>query len=188
MQKAYPIFILLSVMGLIMGVLYTYIHVKERNKNPFFIISAISWFLLPVLSAIGILLHSEKLLLSALFFPISLFMMATSVDQFVRYKKCTFIVSAKCVSFEIRGRRGRYYAPQFSFNYNGEGFLIYSFASYRERKFKKLFEINQTYDVYINPQNPNHCVDKRRFPLNTIFVLILGIIFFVIGVVIVILI
>ena len=182
MQKAYPIFILLSVMGLIMGALYTYIHVKEKNKNPFFIISAISWFLLPVLSAIGILLHSEKLLLSALFFPISAFLIATCIEHFVRHKKCTVIVSAKCVSFEMKGRSPfYYYVPQFSYNYNGEAILAYSFASYLKRKFKKLFEIGGTYDIFIDPQNPKHCVDKRCFPMNNIFILILGIIFLFFG-------
>ena len=180
MQQVYPFFIFLSIIGLLMSLIYVYVHIKEKNKNPYFLISAISWFLLPTLMIIGMLLNSEKLVVSAFLFPISLFMIATSIEHFVRYKKCTLIVSAKCVSFETRGK-GQYYTPQFSYNYNGKTILVYSFSSYRKRKFNKLFEINNTYDIFINPENPNHCVDKRHFPISTIFVLIFGIIFLVLG-------
>ena len=181
MQQVYPFFIFLSIVGLILSLIYVYIHTKEKNKNPYFLISAIIWFLIPTLMATGMLLNSEKLIVSALLLPISLFMIVTSIEHFVRYKKCTIIVSAKCVSFETRGRYGYYYAPQFSYNYNGKTILVYSFSSYLKRKFNKLFEINITYDIFINPENPNHCVDKRFFPISTIFVLIFGIIFLVLG-------
>ncbi len=181
MQQVYPFFIFLSIVGLIMSLIYVYIHIKEENKNPYFIVSAIIWFLLPAFMTTGMLLNSEKLIVSALLLPISLLMIVTSIEHFVRYKKCTFIVSAKCVSFETRGRYGCYYAPQFSYNYSGETILVYSFSSYRKRKFNKLFGINNTYDVFINPENPKQCVDKRYFPKSTIFVLIFGIIFSAFG-------
>ena len=165
-----------------MSLIYVYTHIKEKNKNPYFIISAIIWFMLPTLMTTGMLLNSEKLVVSAFLFPISLFMTATSIELFVRYKKCTLIVSAKCVSFEIRGRSPfYYYAPQFSYNYNGESILMYSSSFYRKRKFNELFVINNTYDIFINPENPKHCVDKRCFPISTIFALIFGIIFLVLG-------
>ena len=181
MQQVYPFFIFLSIVGLIVSLIYVYIHTKEKNKNPYFLISAIIWFLIPTLMATGMLLNSEKLIVSALLLPISLFIIVTSIEHFVRYKKCTIIVSAKCVSFEARGRYGYYYAPQFSYNYNGVSILMYSFSSYRKRKFNKLFVINNTYDIFINPENPKHCVDKRYFPISTIFVLIFGIIFLAFG-------
>ena len=180
MQQVYPFFIFLSIIGLLMSLIYVYIHIKEKNKNPYFMISAIIWFLIPTLMATGMLLNSEKLIVSAFLFPISLSMISTSIELYVRYKKCTIIVSAKCVSFETRGK-GQYYAPQFSYNYNGESILTYSFSSYRKRKFNKLFVINNTYDIFINPENPKHCVDKRYFPISTIFVLIFGIIFLAFG-------
>ena len=181
MQQVYPFFILLSIVGLLMSLIYVYVHIKEKNKNPYFMVSAIIWFLLPVLMTIGMLLNSEKLVVSAFFFPISLSMIVTSIEHFVRYKKCTLIVSAKCVSFNTSGK-GHYYSPQFSYNYNGKSISTYSFSSYRKRRFNKLFENNNTYDIFINPQNPNHCVDKRSFPISIIFVLLFGIIFLAFGI------
>ena len=186
MQEAYSFLIFLSIMGLLMSILLLYIHTKETNKNPYFIMSAFLWLLLPTLMTTGLLLNSEKLITSAFLYPISLFLIITSFEIFVRYKKCTYVIPAKCVSFETRGR-GWYYAPQFSFRYNGETMCVYSFVSYRKRKFKKNFKTDQTYDIFINPHNPNHCVDKRWFPINTIIVLIFGIIFLVFGTVAVIL-
>ena len=163
-----------------MSLIYFYIHIKEKNKNPYFLISAFIWLLLPTLMTTGMLLNSEKLIVSAFVFPISLSMIVTSIEHLIRYKKCTIIVSAKCVSFNTSGK-GHYYSPQFSYNYNGETILVYSFSSYLKRKFNKLFQINNTYDIFINQENPNDCVDKRCFPINNIFVLIFGIIFFVLG-------
>lgn len=178
MQQVYPTFILFSFLGLIISLIHVYIHIKEKNKNPYFMVSAIIWFSLPALMTTGMLLNSEKLIVSALLLPISLIMIVTSIELFVRYKKCTIIVSAKCVSFTTRGNG---YAPQFSYIYNGETILEYSFSSYLKRKFNKLFEINNTYDIFINPENPKYCVDKRYFPKNIIVVLIFGIIFLVLG-------
>ena len=178
MKEAYPFFISLSIIGLIMSILYVYIHSKD--KNPYFILSAIFWFLLPCLMVAGMLLTSEKLIVSAFFFPIGLSLIATFTEMLVRYKNCTYAIAAKCVSFQTRGK-GWYYAPQFSFRYNGETVLAYSFASYSKRKFKKNFEINQTYDIFINPDKPTYCVDKRFFPGGTIVYLIFMVLFLILG-------
>ena len=180
LQQTYPFFIFLSFIGLAIGLIYVYAYIKEKYKNAYFIISAITWFSLPAFLTLGTLLDSEKLIISAFFFPVGLLMFVTAIELIIRYKKCTVIVSAECVSFNRSGK-GQYYAPQFSYSYNGEAFLTYSFSSYRKRKFNRLFKINNTYDIFINPQNPKYCVDKRYFPKNTIFILIFGIIFLVVG-------
>ena len=183
LKEVYPFFIFLSIIGLLMSVIYIYIHTKD--KNPYFIISALLCFLLPCLMTSGMLLNSEKLVVSAFFFPITLFLIATFIETLVRYKNCTYAIAAKCVSFQTRGK-GWYYAPQFSFRYNGETVLAYSFASYSKRKFKKNFEINQIYDIFINPDKPTYCVDKRFFPGGTIVYLIFMVIFLLLGIVVVI--
>ena len=178
LKEAYLFFIFLSIFGLLARILYVYIYTKD--KNPYYIISAIIWFLLPCLMAAGMLLNSEKFVVLALFFPITLFLIATFIDTLVRYKNCTHAIAAKCVSFQRRGK-GWYYAPQFLFRYNGEAVLAYSFISYSKRKFKKNFEINQTYDIFINPKKPNYCVDKRFFPGDKIVDLIFMVIFLFLG-------
>ncbi len=189
MQEVYPFFIFLSIVGLLMGLLYVYIHTKSKNKEPYLIASAFFSFLLPFLMIAGMLLNSEKLIVSAFFFPIGLLIIVTSIELLIRYKKCNYVISAKYVSFaRVSSHSVSRYAPQFSFNYNGETFEVNSFICYFKRKLKKIFDENYSYDIYINPQNPNHCVDKRYFPVSTVVGLILGIMLIIFSTIIVILI
>ncbi|MBE7002468.1 MAG: hypothetical protein E7421_07260 [Ruminococcaceae bacterium] len=185
MKDAYPYFIFLSIIGLLMSILLAYIYKKEKNKNPYFLIAAFLLFLLPFLMTLGMVLNSEKFISAAFLFPIALFMIATSIELLIRYKNCTCVVSAKCVSFTRRGK-GHYYIPEFSYNYGGEHFSICSFVSYRKRKFKKNFAINHVYDIYVNPRNPKQCIDKRFYPVSNIFILVISIIFLVFSAIIVI--
>ena len=97
MKDAYPYFIFLSIIGLLMSILLAYIYKKEKNKNPYFLIAAFLLFLLPFLMTLGMVLNSEKFISAAFLFPIALFMIATSIELLIRYKNCTCVVSAKCV-------------------------------------------------------------------------------------------
>lgn len=177
MQEVYPLFIFLSIVGLLMGSMYVYLLAKRKSKEHYFILSAFLWFLLPFLMTAGMLLNSEKLIASAFFFPIILSCIATFINLLINYKKCDYVISAKYVSFtKVSLHSFRRYAPQFSFYYNGETFNVDSFIHYSKRKFKKLFAENCTYDIFINPQNPNFCVDKRCFPVSLIISLIVWVI------------
>ena len=150
MQEAYPFFIFLSILGLLMGVIYIYIHTKD--KNPYFIISALLWFLLPCLMTAGMLLNSEKLVVSAFFFPIALFLIATLIETLVRYKNCTYAIAAKCVSFQRRGK-GWYYAPQFSFCYKEETVLAYSFHPILKENLKEILKSIRHTTYLLTPES-----------------------------------
>ena len=182
-QGVYFFLIILSIIGLALGVIYFYAHTKD--KNPYYILSGIFCFLLPGFMTAGMLLNSEKLVLSAIFFPICFVVITTCIEMLIRYKNCTYCISAKCVSFRTTGRNNMY-GPQFSFCHNGKAVLAYSFITYSKRKFKSNFEIDQTYDIFINPEKPNYCVDKRLFPWDTIVWLICSVLFLIVGTVIVI--
>ena len=191
MQEAYPIMIFFAIVGGVMGAIYTYIHLKEKSKNPYFLISALLWFLMTCLLVAGMWLNSEKLILSGFIFPIILFMIVTSTELLKRYKNCDTSVIARCDGFrEFRAVRGiRYrYAPKFSYEYMGVAIVTDSFESYSRRSFKKLFCEGHNYEVFINPQNPAQCVDKRRSPVGTVLLLIFSMIFLIFGIVVVVLI
>lgn len=80
----------------------------------------------------------------------------------------------------VKLRRGvKRYSPKFSYYYNGEQITAYSFLSYSGRKFVKLFEGKREYIIYINPDNPHQCVDKRVSPPGIIPSIIMSI--FLIG-------
>ncbi len=185
MQDAYPFFIVISALCLLMGLLF----LTGSKKSRYFAISAACVISQPVLSVSGMLLKSEKLLVASLFLPISLFLTVSAIEILTRYRKCSFLVSAEYVSFEaFSSYRGRsHYAPCFSYKYKGERYSCHSFLLYSKRKLNKLFELNHTYNIYIAPNAPNFCVDKRSFPVGTVIGLLCWILFFAFGVVVVLL-
>ena len=182
MQNAYPFFIFLCGIGLVVCALFVYGLIKAKNKKPFWIFCVFLWFLLPLLLAAGMLFDSQKLIFSGIFFPVSLFAVTMFIGLLVRYRKCTCVVSAKYTSFVTTTHRGvTRYAPTFSFGYNGEGRSANSFIYYSKRKFQRLFEDGNTYDVFINPQDPTDCVDKRCFPISYVVALLFFALFFLLG-------
>ena len=172
MREAYPIFIFVSVVGLVIGAVFVYVLTKQRNL--YTILSTTLWFSIPSLMITGMILESQKLVLSALFFPILLFCIVTFSELIIHYHKCTHPIPATYVSFTERSHRGiHHYFPTFSFCYNGQTLEVTSFIRYSKRKLNKLFEENNTYEVFINPQDPHQCTDKRRYPVN----IVVGIVF-----------
>lgn len=174
MQQVYPFFIILSIVALLISALLICAYTKQKKQKTHLVVYAVTLLLLPILMTTGMLLNSDKLIAFASFFPIGLFLIIAHAELLARFKKCSYIVSAKYVSFTKNSRRGvSQYIPTFSYNYNGENITTNSFLYYSKRTFKKLFEDSGTYDIFINPAIPNQCVDKRRFPINTVIGLIL---------------
>ena len=184
-DKSYLIFF--SVIGILMGVLYAYAYIKDKNRSPYCILSALLFFLIPALLITGIKLESEKLISSAMVFPMGVFLIATAVALMIRYKRCNHPVEARCVAYRRQSHRGWwvYYAPTFSFRYKGEDITTDSFVSYSKGKFNRLFGAHDTYLVFIDPENPRHCVDKRSFPAGIVVLLMVGVWFLIFGAIIV---
>ena len=180
-DKSYLIFF--SVIGILMGVLYAYAYIKDKNRSPYCILSALLFFLIPALLITGIKLKSEKLISSAMVFPMGVFLIATAVALMMRYKRCNHPVEAKCVACRRLYGHGWwvYYVPTFSFRYKGEDITTDSFVPYTKRKFNRMFDTHGTYLVFIDPENPRHCADKRSFPAGPVVILILGIVFLLFG-------
>lgn len=180
-DKSYLIFF--SVIGILMGVLYAYAYIKDKNRSPYFILSALLFFLIPALLITGIKLESEKLISFAMLFPMGVFLIATAVALMIRYKRCNHPIEARCVAYRRMFRSGWwvYYVPTFSFRYKGEDITTDSFVPYTKRKFNRLFGAHDTYLVFIDPENPRCCVDKRSFPAGPVVILILGIVFLLFG-------
>ena len=178
MREAYPVFIFVSVVVLVIGAVFVYVLTKQRNL--YTIISTILWLSIPCLMIMGMILESQKLILSAFFFPILLFCIVTFSELLIRYRKCTHPIPATYVSFTERSHRGiHHYFPTFSFYYNGQSFEVTSFIHYSKRKLNKLFEENNTYEVFINPQDPHQCTDKRRYPVSVVVGIVFCVLFLV---------
>ena len=166
-----------------MSVLFAYVYIKDKNRSPYFILSALLFFLIPALLIAGTVLESEKLISSAIVFPMGMFLIATAVVLMIRYKRCNHPVEARCVACRRLSGRGWwvYYVPTFFFRYKGEDITTDSFVSYTKRKFNRMFDTHGTYLVFLDPENPRCCVDKRSFPAGPVVLLIVGIVFLFFG-------
>jgi len=176
--------IAISLVGLILSIVYIFIYKKE--KGTYYLLSAILWLLNPVLTVIGALTAFDYLIVCAICFPIGLNVLATLIELILRYKNCTLVVSSKCDSFTSQGR-GMYYVPKFSYWFDGKFISSATFIGYYKRKFKRMFTVGNSYEIYINPNKPTQCVDKRSYPLsNHIFLGLIAAFFLLFPIVIVI--
>ena len=127
-------------------------------------------------SLLAYALDSAKLFAFTMLFGMAGIFLPPSIIELIQYKQCTVSVHAKLKDKRIsRVRHSSLWIPIFSYTYNGETIVSESCISYSKRKFKKLFEIGKTYEIFINPKFPTDCADKRKFPSGVIGLLVLGV-------------
>lgn len=172
-------------MGAILGIVFTVIAIKEpkHGKLPL-AIGAVIWYLIPAMIIPSLLFGTEKLSYAAVFCSLGLIFVYFPLLILIKYKNCTQPIMAKCIGYKRvgSGRRPRRYAPKFSYIFNGEKIEEGSFVSYFKRKCKKLFVENEDYEIYINPNAPKHCADKRTYPISNVVLIVLGVVFLVLSV------
>ena len=173
MSDAYPVLIVVTVLSFLLGLVFSYGAAKTKWKEKYTTYSALLCFATTFFVVLAMIIKSEKIALAGWLIPFGLFLLLTSLKIFFDLKKCTLPITAECVCFDTQTPRGiTNYFPEFSYNYNGEEFIKNkSFIFYSKRKFFKLFKIGESYTVYINPQNPKQCADKRHFPYFSTIVL-----------------
>ena len=170
-----------SVMGAILGIVFTVAAIMEpkHGKLPL-AIAALVWYLIPAMIVPSLLFGTEKLRYAALSCSLGLIFICFPLLILIKYKNCTQPVMAKCIGYKtVSGGRQlmRRYAPKFVYMFNDKKIEMWSFTSYYKRKCKKLFVENEDYEIYINPNLPKHCADKRTYPVSAVVLIILGIVF-----------
>jgi len=174
-----------SVMGAILGIVFTVIAIKEPKYGKLQLaIGAVVWYLIPAMIVPSLLFGPEKLRYAALSCSLGLIFICFPLLILIKYKNCTQPIMAKFIGYKTvsGGRRPRRYAPKFVYMFNDEKIEMWSFTSYYKRKCKKLFVENEDYEIYINPNLPKHCADKRTYPVSAVVLIILGIVFLLVSV------
>ena len=70
--------IAISLIGLILSIVYIFIYKKE--KDTYYLSSAVLWLLNPVLTVIGVLTDFDYLIVCAICFPIGLNVLTTLIE------------------------------------------------------------------------------------------------------------
>ena len=107
-------------------------------------------------------------LIYACFFPI-LGNVYSILNEYIARKRCTVPVLAKYIGYD-RTENGNRYVPIFQYTFHGEQIEQPSILFYPGKILHRLFEKGEEYTVFVNPNMPRRCMDKRWFPLaHTIF-------------------
>lgn len=115
-----------------------------------------------------------QLLLSVL-----LILFAAAIIHIRAHKKCKLTIPATCISFRTYHSRSiTLYAPVFQYIYQGQQYIAQTPNSYSKKKLGRLYQAGQTYDILINPDNPQQCTDRDSLPGATFLFLILAIFMF----------
>lgn len=180
MNEAYSVLIPAVSIFFVTGILIMIFMSKRTKKATRYYVMGGMFLLSSVLMVIGMAVGSDGWVVFGLFAPLGAMMVHSAVITLIRFGECSVPVIAKCVGYNRTGK-GMYYVPEFTYSLKGKRFFSQSFLSYSPPKFKSLFEVGGNYTVYIDPDDPDTCVDKRYYSPNSIFAGIMGVIFILIG-------
>lgn len=187
MEIEHPTLVLLALIFFALALLFGFAAFKLKTSvRKSMIFSAFLSLSAPVLLFLGMILQSDRLTTAGTVFPLSLLAFLLFASNLLRYRRCRESVRAKLTDCRVSSSRGwERCTPCFTYEYEGEPYESYSFLSYPKRTFQRLFETGKEYTIYIDPDEPNLCADKRRFPLSSVVFAILFLAMFVFGVVVV---
>ena len=167
------LFLIYCLLGIIMLI------IKRTQDIKSFVIIKMMGFLFLVLGIVGMVgmaVGNEKMCVCGSLFPISVVIMGET--WIVRMKKqvCNLCVEAKCTNYaSYSGGKGQTtYAPIFTYTFDGGEYRSQSPLSYSKKKIAKKYITGQMYQIYINEEYPQDCIDTKKIPLTYYFLEWLG--------------
>ena len=151
---------------------------RTQNKISFIIVKimGVSFLVFGIVGMIGMVVGNEKMCISGTFVPIAIIIMGEGVIVRVKKKVCNVCVEAKCTNYRAcpGGKGQTTYAPIFAYTYEGVEYESQSSLSYSKKKIAKKYITGQMYQVYINEEYPQDCIDTKKVPLTYYFLEWLG--------------
>lgn len=186
-KEGYELYIILVMaVYLFLSVLFFKFSRKEKNdyKKKVLLVSAVLFLIAPILTIVGAVIGHVGLIIFGFITPLGLFLCMMSAEIVVRYYKCnTKVIGTYCNMNLVSNYRGNaYYAPEFSYPFEGRRYRSQSFLSYKYKKFNKKHIKNNEYELYINPIHPEDVVVKTFFPMNVFILVVISLVFVFIGV------
>ena len=171
------IWALLNSLLLVLGLVFiiTAFKKREKEKRLLFAIGTVCIYPM-VLFPAAALLRSENLMAFNTLLSIGILFLLLTFIQFLRNKKCNHAVTAETVKIETkRNRHTVYKTVTFRYHYEGKEYVRESFTRFPPKKADKLFSVGASCTVFIDPDVPTDCTDKRYRPIgNTVFIITTG--------------
>ena len=176
MKDSLGIVLILAIMGGLLAVLLLFCAGKATAYHRAILLAmAIGFGGLGLLAVIAYAIDSVKLLVFAILFTFGGLLLFVPAVTLFRRKKCTVAVKAKLTDRERTHQKySTIWTPVFSYVYDGKKFVSRSLLSYSTRAFDRLFELGKQYEIFLNPEIPTDCADKRKSSSDQIALLVVG--------------
>ncbi len=154
--------IFLWIVSLVMSISLFY-NSRKKRQRAFLIAEACVWLLLFILLPFVLSVGNDLLTSAIEIFLMGIFLLLLAWQYISLIQTCSVEITAKYMGYsEIRGYRGASgYKPEFKYHYQGTEYKEFSFRTYSPEKLNRMFELHKQYTVFIDPESPERCIDKR---------------------------
>lgn len=172
------------MVGLIVGALWTICAVflfwkrekKYEGTDKAGVFLGIFFLIFGICGLLGHFLQSDILILTSVILAIALLCIGLFGYSVWMVNNCRTAIYAEYVRYvKYHGKGATYYAPVFKYRYMGQEYEHQCYVNYSMRKLKKLFTLGQTYQIWIDENNPYNFVPRRKVEAGSILVLMTGI-------------
>lgn len=178
----------------ILGMILLFSTLKPNNKNKKTSICLGVLFIgLAFFVLYASIINDKGLVAASVCIPLGIVILWLALNSMLLCKKCTVSVRAKLMGEEYvhRGKNAGGFVPIFKYNYLDKEIVSKPFVLCSKRKFDRLYPKSNKrgytftkpeYDIFIDPSNPECCLDKREFPFGSyIAIAVFGAMFMLFG-------
>ncbi len=120
--------------------------------------------------------------MNIIFVILGLFLAAMGLWGVISTLRCRLPIDAVCVdSVAISSQGMKTYAAVFAYTHEGHQYRQASFQSFPRQRLRSRFRLEETYRVYIDPQNPARVAVDRTPQMTQWMLMVLGVVMIAVG-------
>ena len=120
--------------------------------------------------------------MNIIFVILGLFLAAMGLWGVISTLRCKLPIEAVCVnSVAVSSQGMKTYAAVFAYTHEGRQYRQASFQSFSRQRLRSRFRLQETYRVYIDPQNPARVAVDRTPQMTQWMLMVLGVVMIAVG-------
>ena len=120
--------------------------------------------------------------MNIIFVILGLFLAAMGLWGVISTLRCKLPIEAVCVnSVAVSSQGVKAYAAVFAYTHEGKEYCQASFQSFPRQRLRSRFRLQETYRVYIDPQNPARVAVDRTPQITQWMLMVLGVLMIAVG-------
>ena len=139
-------------------------YARKRNR-----VNAIGMFLIGLTALVSDIIDNQLVFTLGISLAIAFIGIGNSIVRIIQMKKCVICIEATLSDVHIyRSYEKTRHTPVFSYSYDGKKYTSSNLIAYSKFRFNSKFVVGERYHIYINPEIPEDCTD-RRFSWGPVF-------------------